>query len=68
MAVVADNTNIKELNEKNKSKENKAQKEYDDAEKNIDKAKVDAYESSVQRQQKQSGNIIFDRAGYNKTK
>ena len=31
MAVVADNTNIKELNEKNKSKENKAQKEYEAA-------------------------------------
>ena len=31
MAVVADNTNIKELNEKNKSKENKAQKEYEEA-------------------------------------
>ncbi|MPM45887.1 50S ribosomal protein L9 [bioreactor metagenome] len=31
MAVVADNTNVKELNEKNKSKELKAQKEYEDA-------------------------------------
>ena len=31
MAVVADNTNIKELNEKNKSKENKPQKEYEAA-------------------------------------
>ena len=31
MAVVADNTNIKELNEKNKSKELKAQKEYEEA-------------------------------------
>ena len=31
MAVVADNTNVKELNEKNKSKELKAQKEYEEA-------------------------------------
>ena len=31
MAVVADNTNIKELNEKNKSKELKAKKEYEEA-------------------------------------
>ena len=31
MAVVADNTSVKELNEKNKSKEIKAQKEYEDA-------------------------------------
>lgn len=31
MAVVADNTNVKELNEKNKSKELKAQKDYEDA-------------------------------------
>lgn len=31
LAVPADNTNMKELNEKNKSKENKAQKEYEAA-------------------------------------
>lgn len=31
MAVVADNTNVKELNEKNKSKEIKAQKDYEEA-------------------------------------
>ena len=31
MAVVADQTNVKELNEKNKSKEIKAQKEYEEA-------------------------------------
>ena len=31
MAVVADNTNVKELNKKNKAKENKAQKEYEAA-------------------------------------
>lgn len=31
IAVVADNTNVKELNEKNKSKELKAQKEYEEA-------------------------------------
>ena len=31
IAVVADNTNVKELNEKNKAKENKAQKEYEAA-------------------------------------
>lgn len=31
MAVVADNANVKELNEKNKSKELKAQKEYEEA-------------------------------------
>lgn len=31
MAVVADNTAVKELNEKNKSAENKAQKEYEAA-------------------------------------
>ena len=31
MAVVADNTHVKELNEKNKSKELKAQKEYEEA-------------------------------------
>ncbi len=31
MAVVADSTNVKELNEKNKSKENKSQKEYEEA-------------------------------------
>lgn len=31
MAVVADSTNIKELNEKNKSKELKSQKEYEEA-------------------------------------
>ena len=42
---------------------NKAQKEYDDAEKNIDKAKVDAYESSVQRQQKQAGNNSYAQLG-----
>ena len=32
LAVPADNTNMKELNEKNKSKELKAQKEYEAAE------------------------------------
>ena len=42
---------------------NKAQKEYDDAEKNIDKAKVDAYEFSVQRQQKQAGNNSYAQLG-----
>ena len=42
---------------------NKAQKEYDDAEKSIDKAKVDAYESSVQRQQKQAGNNSYAQLG-----
>ena len=42
---------------------NKAQKEYDDAEKNIDKAKVDAYESFVQRQQKQAGNNSYAQLG-----
>ena len=31
MAVVADNTAVKELNEKNKAAENKAQKEYEEA-------------------------------------
>ena len=31
LAVPADNTNMKELNEKNKSKENKAQKDYEAA-------------------------------------
>ena len=31
IAVVADNTNVKELNEKNKAKENKAHKEYEAA-------------------------------------
>lgn len=42
---------------------NKAQKEYNDAEKSIDKAKVDAYESSVQRQQKQAGNNSYAQLG-----
>ena len=42
---------------------NKAQKEYDDAEKNIDKAKVDAYEFSIQRQQKQAGNNSYAQLG-----
>lgn len=42
---------------------NKAQKEYDDAEKNIDKAKVDAYEFSVQSRQKQAGNNSYAQLG-----
>ena len=42
---------------------NKAQKEYDDAEKNIDKAKVDAYEFAVQSRQKQAGNNSYAQLG-----